>query len=109
MSSTTDFYYILSELTEMGFPVSEEQRASIVEGITELQVDIKIDSWGCASNGWDEPGEAAEWHIVSTDLGGVKTLAATLTSDQEQWLVNHMQDAVQQYAAESGSEPDYDD
>lgn len=108
---TTEFSYLLCELVEQGFPVKQEHRRNLLDdGITELEVVVAFESMGCTSNGWDEPGEAAQWYIESNSTDPFNEYQGALTPEQEQWLVNHMEETVQAYAADSSNwYVDYDD
>lgn len=47
------------------------------DGVTKIEVTFEVESYGCASNSWDEPGEAMELgiiHAIDVETGEVLVL-----------------------------------
>lgn len=109
--TTMSLTYELHELIEKGFPHSTIAR-SVIDGdlIYEIDLEVKIDSHGSSGNGWDDPGEACEYHIHSIGTTTDDGLIMPLSQAQKDWLESFINDDVQEWDADSSNwYDDYDD
>lgn len=75
------------------------------EFISELEVEYSIESHGCPSNGWDEPGEAPEITIWQVTL---KIDDSLLELDINNPKLTAFYEKLKQQIVEHVSESDYD-
>lgn len=103
--------YELHSLIEKGFPHSTiDQSVLDVDSTYEINLTVKIDSHGSSSNGWDDPGEACEYHIHSIEMILDDDSAMSFTQEQKDWLESFINDDVQTWDADSSNwYSDYDD
>jgi hypothetical protein len=87
----------------------------------DLEIGVTLHSLGHSDNGWDDPGDPAEFDLRITSFTLVIPLAHSfgkatsdlgpwpLTDAQHDWLMNHLNDWVQEYAADSWNFPSWED
>lgn len=112
MSYTMDHWLDLNLLVKAGFPVNDEQKAAIEAKDCDLLVEIKFESMGSSGNGWDDPGEGAEWYVDRYWSEQEIESLFPLTPAQVDWLNEYdkLDEVAQQWAADSSNWYDsYDD
>jgi hypothetical protein len=101
----------LDRLIEAGFTFSLEFPHPSNE--LEVECEFEIDSWGSSSNGWDDPGDAAEFHLIDVTVTNKADelihTKAEFSQAQCEWLEQHFNDAIQQKCAEYDGFNDHDD
>lgn len=69
--------------------------ATVRVGDIEHEVEFSIESYGCPSNGWDEPGEAAEITLWFIDGKAVNsTFDVKFTGPIEEKIVDSVHNGV---------------
>lgn len=96
----------LHTIVEAGFPVSDEIQI-ILKGdqAYEIDLEVKFESMGSSGNGWDDPGEGAEWYVDRHwSEQGIECLFP-LTPAQVDWLNDYdkLNDVAQAWAADSSN------
>lgn len=112
MANSKTFWNTFDHLISKGFPLDSLPR-EIIHGDVEYEIGLEVvmDSWGNTGNGWDDPGEAAEYHIdvESIEINPNRNDILPLSKAQLDFLEVFIGDDVQQYAAEFDYENyDYD-
>ena len=102
--TTMSLTYELHKLIEKGFPHSTIDRSVIDGDLTcEIDLTVNIDSHGSSGNGWDDPGEACEYHIHSIGTTPDEGSIMPLSQEQKDWLESFINNDVQEWDANSSN------
>lgn len=74
-----------------------------------VEIVVQVESWGSPGNGWDDPGEGAEWCALSLSIGNQNYgCEIDLTPEIDAWIQDYFDLRIQQLANEQGRHEDDD-